>query len=411
MKNKLKFSAIEVKNKTKKGKYSDGYNNLYLQVSSTGTKSWIFRYTFHGKRKEMGIGSYPIVSLADARKKAHELFNTVKNDVAYDPIFEREKTRHKARIKQQKQNITFQWCAEQYINANKAGWKNHKHAQQWTNTLTKYVYPIIGHYSVAEIDTDLIMKVLEPVWHTKTETASRVRGRVEKVLAWASVYNYRSNDNPATWKGQLEQLLPKPSSIKHVIHHKAIPYKNIYQFIKELRTHQCMSAYALEFGILTAARTENIIGAKWSEIDFDDDKWTIQAENMKIHKTHTVPLSSRAMEIIKQMQEVRTNGYIFFGRSKGGCLSNNAMDTLVKDRMKYDFTIHGMRSTFRDWLAELTDYPNEMGELALAHIIKNASEAAYRRGDMFEKRRSMMEDWSAYCELKNYNHYVNDIIK
>jgi integrase len=393
------LSAITAKQKIKPGKYADGVNGLYLQITQTGIKSWIFRYTRHGKRREMGLGAYPLVSLSEAREEAAQLYKQVRTNPLYDPIADRAKESRQQKLEHQKE-VSFKWCAEQYIDAKKAEWANAKHCQQWTNTLTTYVFPFIGDYPVKEIDTALVMQVLTPIWSKKNETAGRVRGRIENILSWAAVQKYRSTDNPAQWKGHLENLLPKSSKIRKVEHHKALPYSEINTFITALHQYDCMSAYALEFLILTASRTNEVIGARWGEIDFSSNIWTIPAERMKAKKEHSIPLSDRALAIVKQMYAVRTSDYIFQGGRTGKGLSNAAMDKLLQTTMGYDCTVHGFRSTFRDWAGEQTNYANEVCEMALAHTIKNKAEAAYRRGDLLEKRLRLMNDWKTFCNTK-----------
>ena len=393
-----KLSAIGVQKNTTKGKYSDGVNNLYLEIKATGSKSWIFRYTRHGKRKEMGLGAYPAIGLKEAREVAGGLYKAIKADPIHDPIIERNKTVAKAKLEQQGNLVTFQWCAERFIEAKTPEWNNHKSPQQWANTLTTYAYPVIGDYPIKDVNTELVMRVLKPIWTTKTETATRIRGRIENILSWAAVQGYRTKDNPALWKGHLENLLAKPSKVRKVKSHKALAYKEISPFIKELRTHQTMSAFALEVLILTATRTSEITGARWEEIDFEEKTWTIPAERMKAAKEHTIPLSTRAFEIIEELYEVRTSSYVFQGGRVGKGLSNAAMDKLLQVTMKYDATVHGFRSTFRDWTAEETAHSNELCEMALAHTIKNQAEAAYRRGDMLKKRMQLMQDWQYYIE-------------
>jgi len=405
MSSRYALTAIFAKKIQKPGKYADSIHGLYLQVTKALTKSWLFRYTIHEKRREMGIGAYPSTSLAEAREKAALLYKQVKDNPLFDPIAEREKELRQHKIKHHKEKVTFRWCAEQYIDAHKAGWANAKHCQQWTNTLTTYTFPIIGNHSVKDIDTDLIMKVLKPIWESKNETAGRLRGRIEKILSWAAVQKYRDTDNPAQWRGHLENLLVKSSKIKNIVHHKALPYVDINEFIIKLRMRNVISAYALEFLILTAARTEEVIGALWQEIDFEDKVWSIPGLRMKGKKrAHSVPLSPRAFAIIKKMHEMRTSNYIFPGGIKDRGLSNGAMDKLLQKTMGYDCTVHGFRSTFRDWTANETDYPNELCEMALAHTIKNQAEAAYRRGDMLDKRLVMMTEWLSYCETPRITH-------
>ena len=291
--------------------------------------------------------------------------------------------------------MTFQQCAEAYIDAHKSGWKNPKHIQQWQNTLTQYAFPVFGDFDVKTIDTALIIKCLKPIWETKNETAGRVRGRIESVLDWATVSKLRTGDNPAKWRGNLDKLLAKPSNIQNTKHHDALPYVEINAFMAQLQQQDGIAAKCLTFTILTAARTGESIGATWAEIDLNAKTWTIPAERMKAKKDHTVPLSTHALAIVNEMAAIRCNEYVFPSNKKG--LSNMAMLTLLKRMERTDITVHGFRSTFRDWAAESTAYPSEVVEMALAHTIKNQTEAAYRRGDLLEKRRTLMETWAKHC--------------
>ncbi|MBU2091427.1 MAG: site-specific integrase, partial [Alphaproteobacteria bacterium] len=293
--------------------------------------------------------------------------------------------------------ISFRDAAERYIKSKAPGWKNEKHKEQWAATLENYVYPAIGSLPVNLVEVGHVMKILEPIWTVKTETASRVRGRIESVLDWAGVHRYRKGDNPARWKGQLEKLLPAPTRVKRVKHHPALPYKELPGFIDLLRSQNSIGALALEFTILTAARTGEAIGATWDEIDLPAHIWTVPAERIKAGKEHRVPLSYRAAEILVMMREGRMNAFVFPGLRKGKPLSNMAMLGVLKRMGCGHLTTHGFRSTFRDWAAECTSFPSEMAEMALAHTIGNKVEAAYRRGDLFDRRRQMMREFAAYC--------------
>ena len=389
-----KLTARKVASLNTKGWYGDG-NGLWLKVTSSETKSWVFRYSRFKKINNMGLGSIFAVSLADARLKAQEYRATLQEGL--DPL--QVKRELEAKQKAEKADlVTFNHCAERYIESHKAGWKNAKHAQQWTNTIHTYASPVIGSLPIKSIDTALIMRVLEPIWLTKNETAGRLRGRIENILSWAAVQGYRAADNPAQWKGHLENLLAKPSKIKKVKHHRAMPYTDIHNFINDLRTHTGVSAKALEFLIITASRTSEVIGAQWDEIDLTANVWIIPANRMKAGKEHRVPLCSRALELIEEMKAFKTNDFLFCGQTKAGGLSNAAMDKLLQKTMAKEYTVHGFRSTFRDWTAEQTNYPRDLCEMALAHTIKDKSEAAYRRGDMMEKRFNMMNDWLKYIE-------------
>ena len=299
--------------------------------------------------------------------------------------------------------VTFKECAEQYIEAHKPSWSNAKHAAQWSTTLVDYAYPVIGDQPVSKITnsvgTDLIMKVLEPIWYSKTDTANRVRGRIEFVLDWAKVRGYREGENPARWRGHLNKLLPAKAKIAQVKHHPAMPYGDLPAFMARLREQSGNAARALEFTVLTAARTSEVLLAKRSEIDFDARMWTVPAKHMKSRKEHRVPLSDSAIAIVKAMPA--DSGLIFPGAKKGRPLSNRSLLNLL-DRMGISdqATAHGMRSTFRDWAAETTHHTNEVVEMAIAHAIDSKTEAAYRRGDLLAKRHKLMADWAAFCNSR-----------
>jgi integrase len=289
--------------------------------------------------------------------------------------------------------ITFRQVAESYISANEGGWRNDKHRQQWKTTLSTYVYPVIGEMPVAEVGTAHVLQILEPIWKEKAETASRVRGRIETILDAAKARGYREGENPARWRGHIAQILPARSRLTRG-HHKALPYEAIPEFVGKLRAREAVAALALEFTILTAARTGEVIGAKWDEVDMDKAIWTIPPARMKAGKEHRVPLSARAVEILNETQ--RFGKEWLFPAARGGKLSGMAMTMLLR-RMGVDVTVHGFRSAFRDWAAERTSYAHEVAEMALAHTIENKVERAYRRGDLFDKRRRLMDDWAAYC--------------
>jgi integrase len=361
---------VEV-NLKKAGYYGDG-GNLFLQTSNTLSKSWIFRYVKDGKKYELGLGSLDNVSLADAREKASEYRKLLAD--GNNPFTVKRSQQLAAKLAEAKM-LTFEECGNAYIETHKHGWKNPKHIQQWQNSLSNYVYPIIGKLAVADIDTILVTKCLEPIWITKNETASRIRGRIESILGWATVRQYRTGDNPARWRGHLDNLLSAPSKIQKENHHSALPYAQIALFIADLRFQESVGAACLEFTILTVARTNEAIGATWDEIDLDNRVWIISAARMKMKKEHRVPLSEPVLAILQKMQSQRHNDYIFANATKG--LSSMAMLQVLKRMGQTDITVHGFRSTFRDWAAECTDYPNEVVEMALAHTIKNAAEAAY----------------------------------
>lgn len=291
--------------------------------------------------------------------------------------------------------LTFKQCAEAYINKQQHEFKNAKHLQQWRNTLERYCFPIIGGLPVADIDTALVTACLEPIWITKNETASRVRGRIEQVLSWATVSGYRTGDNPARWRGHLDKILAKPSKVQDTIHHTALPYADMAAFMSELKQQDNTAARCLEFTILTAARTNEAIGATWNEIDWEANTWTIPADRMKAKKEHIVPLSGACVELLKAMQAVKQNAYVFAG-ARGG-LSNMAMLKLLERMGRKGLTVHGFRSSFSDWVAETTNHESFVREMCLAHTIKNQAEAAYRRGDLLAKRLNVMNDWADYC--------------
>jgi len=392
---KNKLTARTVETKKTEGYYSDG-GNLYLRITLNKTKSWMFIYRKDKKRTEIGLGSVELVTLEEAREKANTLRKQITNGI--DPLTEKQRLDNEIRANIAKA-MTFKQCADAYINAHQAEWKNKKHIQQWQNTLAQYAFPVFGDLDVKSIDTGLITKCLEPIWLTKNETAGRVRGRIESVLDWATVRKYRKGDNPARWRGHLDKLLPKPSKIQKVEHHSALPYADINAFINLLHNQEGIAAKCLEFTILTAARTGESIGATWDEIDLSAKVWTIPAERMKMKKGHIVPLSPQALAIINEMAAIRTNDYVFPSNRKG--LSNMAMLKLLKRMDKGEITVHGFRSTFRDWAAESTAYTSEVVEMALAHAIKNQTEAAYRRGDLLLKRNRLMEDWARQCSTPN----------
>lgn len=407
-----KLSATAVAKLKTTGYYGDG-GGLWLQVSQTGTKSWIFRFTISGRAREMGLGPYPDVPLAGrteqvadasggtrtivypgARDKAAECRNLTRQGI--DPIEARQVQRSAVQEAAAKV-LTFDQCAERYIEDNRAGWRNDKHADQWQSTLGAYASPVFGALSVAAVNTALVMKVLQPIWTTKTETAKRVRGRVESVLSWATVRGYRSGDNPARWRGHLDQLLPKPEKVTKVEHHAALPYAEIGGFMQRLRAEDGTAARAVEFIILTACRTSEALNAGRSEVDAAAAVWTIPAERTKAGRAHRVPLSKPALALVKQAIADPGSDYIFQGAKEGKPLSNMAGLQLLKRMGRSDITVHGFRSTFRDWAREQTNFPREVVEAALAHVVADKTEAAYARGDVLAKRARLMDAWAAFC--------------
>ena len=297
--------------------------------------------------------------------------------------------------------MTFDKCAEKYIAAHESGWRSEKHGAQWRSTVKTYVSPVLGGLPVQAIDVGLVMKVLEPIWTSKTETASRVRGRVEAVIDWATTRGYRTGDNPARWRGHLENLLPHRSKVQKVVHHAALPYAEVADFVRELRAQEGTAGDALEFSILTAARTAEAIGARWDEVDLAKKIWVIPGERTKPGREHRVPLSSSAMRLLVRLNKNRDGEYIFAGAKVGRPLSNMAMLALRTRMNRSEITVHGFRSTFRDWASEQANFPNEVAEMALGHAVGDKVEAAYRRGDLFDKRRQLMDAWSRYCGRPN----------
>lgn len=378
---------------TERGMYSDG-GGLWLQVSAFGSKAWIFRYDLNGKRRSMGLGPIHTISLAEARQAALEARKLLREGKG--PIEDRNTRLQAAKLATAK-TLTFSQCMDAYLEAHEDSWRNPKHRQQWRNTLETYAVPAFGVLSVAAIDTGLVMKALEPIWKTKTETASRLRGRIESVLDWATVRGYRSRENPARWKGHLDALLASPNKIKGVEHHAALDYRRIGVFMAELRTQEGIAANALEFAILTATRTGETIGATWGEIDLNGRIWAIPAGRMKGKREHRVPLSDAAAAVLEKMKDHPDSEYVFPGARIGRPLSNMALLMTLRRMGRGDLTAHGFRSTFRDWAAEATGYPREVAEMALAHAVGDKVEAAYRRGDLFDKRRRLMDDWARYC--------------
>jgi integrase len=381
----------------KAGLYNDG-GGLCLQVSAFATKAWVYRYMIAGRARKMGLGDFDLVTLAEAREARRAAYALVKE--GKDPIDDRA-ARKSALAAEQAKALSFEECAEGYIEAHQAGWKSAKHADQWRNTLKTYAYPTIGKLQVQDVATAHIEKILRPIWTAKTETASRVRGRIEKVLDRAKALGLRSGDNPARWSGHLSELFPAKSQVAPVEHHPALPYADLPAFMAKLRAKDSISSRALEYTILTACRTGDTIGAVHTEIDTGNGLWTIPKERVKgkkgaRRKDHIIPLSKRALAIIAGVPK---GEFLFPGESDNGALSSAAMSELLKG-MGYApdlATVHGFRSTFKDWCGDMTSFPNEMSEIALAHTVSDKTEAAYRRGDMIEKRRRMMEAWAKYC--------------
>lgn len=386
----------------KPGRYGDG-GGLYLLVRGPEARFWLFRYTRNDKMREMGLGSASGpsgVSLADARVKARKLHDTVREGI--DPLLERDAEREaKAAMAKMAeiQLMTFRDVAAAYITAHEASWRNAKHRQQWSNTLDTYAHPILGDLPVADVDTGAVMRVLEPIWREKAETASRLRGRIESVLDYAKARGWREGENPARWRGHVANMLPNRSKVRPVEHHPALPWREIGAFMAGLANQQGLGALALRFTILTAARTSEVIEARWSEIDMTADVWIVPPSRMKAGREHRVPLSDAALVVLRAVAPLRDDergGWVFPGVRAGRPLSNMAFLMLLRRMGRGDLTAHGFRSTFRDWAAE-TGQPADVAEAALAHTLGNKVQAAYQRGDLLERRRKLMDTWADFC--------------
>jgi integrase len=382
-----------------------GVPGLHLQVSAAGATTWILRFTAGVKpgtgkawRRDLGLGGYPAVGLSQAREKAREARDKIAQGI--DPITEKREQRS-AMIAARLAEITFEEAAKQFIASQSVTWKaGGKSEHQWSTSLEDYAYPVVGSLRVADIELAHILKVLEPIWTTKTETARRIRSRLEQVLDWATIRGYRKGDNPARWRGALDKVLPAPDKVRKVKHHAALAIAELPDFLTQLRQRNGIGAKALEFAILTAARSGEARGATWDEIDLEAKVWTIPAERMKASKEHRVPLSADAVKLLKGLPHMEGTDLVFAPPRGTNPLSDNTLTKVLKD-MGVPVTAHGFRSTFRDWCAEHTEFPREVAEMALAHSIGNAVEAAYRRGDLFDKRRELMSKWASYCAGKS----------
>jgi len=385
------LGALEVSRLTAPGLHAVGtVAGLALQVTDSGTRSWILRVMVGGKRRDMGLGGYPDVTLSGAWDKARKARDKIKEGI--DPI-EDGKAKRSALAAAVASALTFSEAAKAYIAVKEAEWKNAKHGDQWRNTLATYADPVIGNVFVRDIEQSHVMRVLEPIWMDKTETAKRLRGRIEKVLDWARVRGYRSGDNPARWRGHLDTLLQAPGKVQTIEHHPALPMDDLGAFMVELRKQEGMGARALEFAILTAARSGEVRGATWSEIDLKDATWTIPASRMKMKREHRAALNDEAVALLESLPRT---GDLIFPNTKGDKLSDMTLTAVLRRMNRSDITAHGFRSTFRDWCSERTNYPRDVAEMALAHTIGDKVEAAYRRGDLFEKRRRMMREWGKF---------------
>ena len=376
-----KLSPRKVESVKTPGRHSDG-GGLYLNVTETGAKSWLFMYRTSGRRREMGLGSARDVPLGQARKLAAEARQHLAN--YRDPFSMRAKP----------SSMTFREAAAALVESMSPSWRNAKHRAQWTMTLTVYCAPIAG-LAVSELTTDDVLRVLKPLWLAKPETASRLRGRIERTLDFAKARGMRCGENPARWRGHLDALLPKRLKLTRG-HHKAMPFDAVPAFIRQLHTTPGVAAAALRFAILTAARSGEVLGARWGEIDLARRVWTIPPHRMKAAREHRVPLSDRVMEILKAMTKLRMSDFVFPGMKAGQPLSTMALEMVLR-RAKVDATVHGFRSSFRDWTGENTAFPRELAEAALAHLVGDQVERAYRRGDALEKRRALMDAWASFC--------------
>jgi integrase len=386
------LGALAISRLTAEGIHAvGGVPGLHLQIRGN-SKSWVLRIKVGAKRRDMGLGSYPGVTLSTARENARRARQSVDN--GSDPILERAKTRSELLAKQSSL-LPFSDATQKFIAAKSSEWRNAKHLQQWANTLATYALPVIGKMHVGDVRTDHILKILEPIWNTKTETATRVRSRIEQVLDWSIARKYREGDNPARWRGHLDKLLPRPTKIAKVGHHEALPLDEMPSFMTKLTQLPGTGAKALEFLILTAARSGEVRGALWSEIARDRAEWVVPAERMKAGKEHRLPLSKAAIELLENLPRNSESDLIF--PSKTNRPQSDMTLTATMRRMGLSATPHGFRSTFRDWASERTSHSREAAEMALAHVIPNKVEAAYRRGDLMEKRRALMEDWSRFC--------------
>jgi integrase len=382
-----RLTARKVDTATKPGLLADG-GGLWLRVGRGGSKSWAFRFMLNGKAREMGLGGLSKVGLADARKKAAPLRLLLADKV--DPL-ERRKLEKSANTIASARSMTFDECATSYIKAHEVGWRHEKHRMQWSNSLARYVSPAFGAVPVSSIDVAMVMNVLEPLWMKTPETASRVRGRVERILDWARVRGFREGENPARWRSHLDHLLPARSKVRAQKHYTSLPYAEIATFMSGLRSRSGVGASALEFLILCAARSSEVADARRAEIDWAARTWTIPASRMKSGREHRVPLSSAAMAVLDRMKA--TGGEFIFSNEPGRGLGKGALAKQVKGR---NCTVHGFRATFKTWATERTNFARELVEAALAHVLDDKTEAAYLRGDMIEKRRRLMEAWAEF---------------
>lgn len=408
-----RLTALQVTKLSKPGLYGDG-GGLTLQITSAGVKSWLFRFMREGKAHGMGLGATHTITLAEARQKALDARKLLADGL--NPMVVKKQKMLAVALERAKM-MTFDQCATSYIEAHKASWKNAKHIDQWTNTLTTYASPVFGQQPVADVDTALVVKCLSPIWQTKTETASRLRGRIESVLGWATTSGYRTGENPARWKGHLENLLASIGKTSRTKNHPSLPWQRIGEFMQALKTREGVASKAVEFAVLTACRSGEVRGAQWSEFDLLEKVWTIPAERMKARREHQVPMSEAALAVLTSIRNkdlcdldsTQVDNKFVFAGTKGQALSDMSLTAVIR-RMNSDkdkpiwtdangdgITVHGFRSTFRMWAAETTTYPREVAEHALAHQLPDAVERAYQRGTQFAKRKALMDEWAAIC--------------
>jgi integrase len=386
------LKALEVGRITKPGYHAVGkVPGLHLQVTLGGARSWVLRLMIGSKRREIGLGAYPAVTLAMAHDKARQARDAVGQGI--DPIEQRKALKSELKAKQAS-SVTFDAAAKAYIEAIESEWRNPKHGKQWTATLATYASPVMGKMLVADIGLPHVLSVLEPIWQSKTETAKRVRGRIESVLDWATTRGYRSGLNPARWKGHLDSVLAAPGKIAKPEHHRALAVADVGAFMAALRQREGTGARALEFCILNASRSGEVRGARWSEFDLDRAIWTIPGSRMKAGRDHRVPLSDDSLSLLEKLPRFADNDLVFVS-PRGGPLSDMTLSAVLQ-RMSVDAVPHGFRSTFRVWAEERTSFPPSVAEMALAHVNGDRVEAAYLRTDLFEKRRRMMADWAAF---------------
>lgn len=378
-----RLTAVDVKAKTEPGRYADG-DGLYLNIAAGKSKSWVFLWMKNGKRREMGLGSYPTISLVAARQRADECRRQVAE--GFDPIAERKKTAP----------VSFGDAADKFVASMASSFRNEKHREQWKMTLGDTYCAELRKLAISDVDTDAVLKVLNPIWQTKSETASRLRGRIERVLDFATVKGWRTGENPARWRGHLKNALPARQKLLRG-HHAAMPYAEVPAYVKRLQKAEAMAARGLEFLILTASRSGEVLGARWDEVNLNDAVWTVPAERMKAAKEHRVPLSPRAVTLVQSLLQAKVSEYIFPGEKKDAPLSGMAFAMLMR-RMKVEqYTPHGFRSAFRDWAGDETTFPREIAEAALAHRVGDETERAYRRSDALDRRRKLMVAWEEFC--------------